>query len=366
MKRWFGKKVRSKNAQSNTENKISDQMFCARMFISVSCMLVCMVAMISSSYAWFMASVSSEQNRISSANYALEIWYEDDDELSVELEDGWSRLESEDGIYRYECGLACEDKHIFTLKSTGSASKGYCEIIVTGPPDADEAEIETVKRSSRGNEENSQDNIELSKTSYYTELIGQGESLEVRVEAARGSVIEFVPVWGTSGARATYSLRRPSIFYINYSTTPYIEYLVVEGVTLEDLAEYYGVSDEDICIYNDITELTVGDMIKIPGVGDMEMEPYRPELEAATPSNATEATPSDATETVKPSGATEEVEPSEPTESAGSTDEDEPTESDRNAPDKPETTPSDVMTVPSQSKEPEEMTSSNASEDGLS
>lgn len=53
-------------------------------------------------------------------------------------------------------------------------------------------------------------------------------------------------------------------FLTNISSTPFISYTVEENVTLEQIAEYYQVSASDILLYNGISELTVGDEIKIP------------------------------------------------------------------------------------------------------
>lgn len=46
----------------------------------------------------------------------------------------------------------------------------------------------------------------------------------------------------------------------------YATYTVEEYATFEGISEYYGVSEEDIKLYNDIDELIVGYEMKIPGV----------------------------------------------------------------------------------------------------
>lgn len=46
--------------------------------------------------------------------------------------------------------------------------------------------------------------------------------------------------------------------------TDYVLYTVAEGVTIDMLAEHYGVHAEEILSFNNITELTVGETIKIP------------------------------------------------------------------------------------------------------
>ena len=240
---------------------ITEKMFQTRIMISVLCMIACMVAMLSSAFAWFTASVSSEMNVISSAHYSIKIIEEGAGEI----------IESDNGEYINYCGLKQEDNHVFTLTASGTALTGYCKVIITKELDSDLGESE----------------YEIN--TYETAPIAQGEELTVCIQAAEGSKIEFIPVWGNpQNAVITFSLRKPNVFYINHSMTPHIEYLVLEGATLEALAEYYGVSVEDICTYNGISELVVGDVIKIPGIEDDSIDPYQPpRINKATPSNAT-------------------------------------------------------------------------------
>lgn len=104
------------------------------------------------------------------------------------------------------------------------------------------------------------------------------------------------------------------------STTPYEVYTVAEGATIDMLAEYYGVSAEEILNFNNITELIVGMEIKIPNT--TVTEPFVLEEPPATEDIATppNATPSDAEETVPNEDeavvpGTEET--TEPTEATG-------------------------------------------------
>ena len=258
----------------NDEHKFSEREFRTRIAVSLFCIVACMAAMLSSAYAWFLVGISSEQNVISSANYLIE----------VEAEN--TGMSKEKGCYTYICGVAAEDEHFFAITATGTAQNGYCEINIKEKiVDAD-------------------GNVTYQNgDTYKTGAIAQGNTLNVCVRAAQNCRIEFVPVWCAAETATIFSLRRPQTFYIDHSTTPYIEYLVIEGVTLEALAEYYGVSVEDICIYNGISELEIGETIKIPGIEADSIEPYMPpQAGVATPSNAT---PSDAMQQTGEEQATE-------------------------------------------------------------
>ena len=270
------------------EHKFSEREFWTRIAVSLFCIVACMAAMLSTAYAWFLVSISSNQNVISSANYSIE----------VEAEN--TGMNKEKGCYTYICGVATEDEHFFSITATGTAQNGYCEITIKEKI----VDVDGKVTYQEGD-------------TYKTGVIAQGNALKVCVRAAQDCRIEFVPVWCAAETATTFSLRRPQAFYIDHSTTPYIEYLVVEGVTLEALAEYYGVSVEDICIYNGISELEVGETIKIPGIEDDSIEPYMPpQAGVATPSNAT---PSDAMQQTGAEQATEGASATESSAAAEST-----------------------------------------------
>ena len=235
-----------------SRKKLSEKTFWMHILNSVAGIIVCTILMVSTAYALFQMQITSDENIIRGANYGLEITASDSNALSSE----------DKGIYTYTCNLASADEHVFTLSAIGTASKGYCEITIT---DSEGEEI------------------------YHTYPIKQGASLELCIQAEAGSEIKLVPVMGVYDGPVPLSLRAQDTMKIRHSTTPYVKYKVVEGVTLEDLADYYGVTVEDILIYNDISELTVGEVIKIPGIEDDTIEPYVPESAktSATPANAT-------------------------------------------------------------------------------
>lgn len=152
--------------------------------------------------------------------------------------------------------------------------------------------------------------------------------MTLTIQAAVGTEIIFSANWGSyQNATATYSVSEGNSYpvygdgdCIVISTTPYEVYTVAEGATIDMLAEYYGVSAEEILNFNNITELIVGMEIKIPNT--TVTEPFVLEEPPATEDIATppNATPSDAEETVPNEDeavvpGTEET--TEPTEATG-------------------------------------------------
>ena len=189
------------------------------MTASLLAILTCLAVMASSAFALFHTEVSSASNTLQSAHYTVQV-----DEAPTGT---------------YTCTLTTNDEHTFTIKASGSASKGYCIIKVGDDP-------------------------------YYTPLIDKDDAdgITVTIQAAQGTTITFTPVWGTPPAEgpfvsSIYSLRNPE-YVIVHSTTPHATYTVEATATLADIAEHYGVPVEDIVTYNGTAALTVGENVLIP------------------------------------------------------------------------------------------------------
>ncbi len=171
---------------------------------------------VSSAFAFFFTSVETDGATLYGAYYSLEISGATDNS--------------------YTAPLAFEDKHVFKIKATGNATTGYCK-------------------------------IRIGEDTYYTEQINRDETLSLTVVAAKGTVIKFEPHWGSNTANRTISDT------IKHSVTPSAPYTVEVTAKLEDIALYYGVSENDILTYNALTQIKVGDALKIPGV-DPDTKPY--------------------------------------------------------------------------------------------
>lgn len=248
--------------------KISDKVFTVQIIVSVFTMLICGILYCSTTFAWFTCQKNVGTAEIQSATYRLK----------VEI--------GEEDTFSYICPLEQSDEHQVKLTAMGTAKKGYCVIFANG-------------------------------TLYRTETICPGESISITVQAAKGTGLQFFACWGEPGMEngaslistftASDSNAVSEILYgdgdsIYVSETPYVMYTVEDGVTLEMLAEYYGVPEEDILIYNGIEELTVGEEIRIPNTTVEEPFMLEKPVVVATPANATPAvdvpsvaTPSDAT-----------------------------------------------------------------------
>lgn len=154
------------------EEKISEKTFLSRITASVIIIIVCLIAMSISAYAYFSCDVSSPKETIRSASYELAVAPPSD-------------MESAD-IYELKNDSDGDKEYVFTLSTVGSsstASVGYCKIVVK-------------------NERNSGD-----AQSFYTKPIwlvedlskGKVDTREVKIIIPSGKTVyvSFVSEWGS-------------------------------------------------------------------------------------------------------------------------------------------------------------------------
>lgn len=195
------------------EEKVTKNMLSTRLGLSILSIFLCIVIFCSSTFAWFVGQKTTPVNPVEAAAYEVKVSGND------------SEIEED----TYICPLAYEDTHTVTLTAEGTASTGYCEISADG-------EI------------------------YAIQPLNQGESVTLTIRAAVGTEITFTANWGQCPAGGFGFSGRE----IYISETHCETYTVAEGVTLEEIAEYYGVFAEDILTYNDIWKIYPGLTIKIP------------------------------------------------------------------------------------------------------
>ena len=228
------KKITSGRIPPAGSSPITEQDFRCRMTASLLAILTCLAVMASSAFALFHTEVSSASNTLQSAHYTVNV----------------------SPATPYITPPAPNDEHTFIITAGGTASTGYCKVQV-GDNDT-----------------------------YYTPAIPQGETLTLVVVAQAGVSVTITPIWGTPPV-STYSLG-PGPLVIEHSHTPYAIYVKEEKAQLEGIAEYYGVSQDDILTFNGLTSLDglpVGQALLIPGV-DAHAEPYQVPVETEPVSEA--------------------------------------------------------------------------------
>lgn len=264
--------------------KMTDKVFKGRIGLSVLTMIVCCALFCATTFAWFNSLQNTTVSPIVAADYSL----------SVEV--NGQALDTNE----YICPLTTEDRHVFSITASGTATTGYCQITVNGQ-------------------------------SYTTVSIPKETSLALTIVAAQGEEISFSAHWGACSDEGD---RYGNNAVVHVSNTPYQLYTVAENVTLEQIAAYYHVSAADILSYNGISQITIGAEIKIPNTNVtkplvISEEPTEDMTEPAEePAAPTEETTEPTAEVTEPTvAATEPAADSEPEPTQNETTPTEPTES---------------------------------------
>ena len=104
------------------EEKITEKAFTHGLVISVLSIILCLIALGSTTYAWFGVDTSSGNNVIESGRFALEI--------SVEDIDGNAVTVSDNGNGKYSCIFESVGVYtvVISMADDSTATKGYCDV----------------------------------------------------------------------------------------------------------------------------------------------------------------------------------------------------------------------------------------------
>ncbi len=218
----------------NTE-RLTEKAFCRKMTLFFLTILACVAMMASSAYALFFKHISAQNSTLVGAYYTIEVSNTDNNTLIAPL--------------------ATDDIYIFQINAVGTASTGYCR-------------------------------IQIDDRVYYTEQIPQGKSITLTVQAACDSKITFTPGWGTSAEYLQCATKLKDGDLLHDSVTPHATYTVEPAARLSAVAEYYGVPEADIIIYNGLVatadesgesaiRLQTESGLKVPGEAASKKEAYK-------------------------------------------------------------------------------------------
>ena len=155
------------------KDTMGEQVFFARLAVSITCIVLCMFAMGFTAYAYFTASISSNMNQIQAASFDLEV-----QKIEPQTETSSASYEAEK-TYRLKTGSIYK----FVLAKHGNASTGYCKIVLT-PNDV------TSKETSEA----------VFYTQQFGQVGGQNETInerEIYITVGVETTVKFVPCWGT-------------------------------------------------------------------------------------------------------------------------------------------------------------------------
>lgn len=118
---------------------------------SVIGIILCMSVLAGLTWAWFTANISADEQKLTSANFAVE----------VKVFNGQDQVLASDDKFE----LNANEQYSITINPTGSASVGYCE-------------------------------VELGGQKYYTDQIGES-GLSFTYTPQSDTILGFIPAWGT-------------------------------------------------------------------------------------------------------------------------------------------------------------------------
>lgn len=126
---------------------------------SLICTCVCMVCLCGASWAWFSAAYTSPVTGITAAVYDVEVTVTDSTDGEADVPVTSQNL---------CCQLSLDAEHIYNvgIRATGTASSGYCSVIIDG-------------------------------TTYYTPQISPNSDFTFTVKANQASTMQIIPQWGT-------------------------------------------------------------------------------------------------------------------------------------------------------------------------
>ena len=124
--------------------------------------LLCLFLLCGATWAWFSATETCKITPMQSADYRI----------TIEVKAGNTVIETADDIF----AAVADTEYTVSLTASGTASTGFCEVLLPGA--GEEGEPAT--------------------TTLYTAQIGSGESLSFTIRLSSAQTVTFLPQWGTS------------------------------------------------------------------------------------------------------------------------------------------------------------------------
>lgn len=161
MKRFHAKNAAAP-AEKNTATQPRRDPLTAMLLPSFVGILLCLFLLCGATWAWFSSTETCKITPMQSGSYRI----------TVEVKDGNTVIETADDAF----AAAADTEYTVTLTASGTASTGFCEVLLPG----------------------ARENGEPATTPLYTAQIGCGESLSFTIRLSSAQTVTFLPQWGTS------------------------------------------------------------------------------------------------------------------------------------------------------------------------
>lgn len=159
------KRRRKSLNHTRQQNETMDYSFSRSLFLSVIGLLICMVCLVSTTWAWFTVSIEGKGGMIKAANYDIEVTVTTND---VTTNDGAESADTDSNVVvgqGKDYQLQGNTEYVVTLKAAGTATTGYCV-------------------------------VKVGDTVYHTVQIAQGDTLSFHLIPAADSNVSFTAQWG--------------------------------------------------------------------------------------------------------------------------------------------------------------------------
>lgn len=279
------------------KGKIREKVMLMRTAVTVAIMLVCLMAMGITAYAYFAYNVTSASNVIKTANFEVDVVIQtgDSEKETVIIE----QLDNKTKIAALEAGKV----YTVTLTNVGTAKTGFCVISATGCDIKEYHTQQIGKDVNAAEDEGNPITFQVTVTdetvmtfyshwgtsSYYEEYVNKGE--EGAFYIINGEVLNL-QINGITASVIEESAEITDEKEILDETVPAEEvHVFSEGEILSEIAEKYGTSVDRIISYNNLVnpdDIQVGQELKIPPADWIMPEIYDDQM--VTPPT-TETTP---------------------------------------------------------------------------
>jgi len=231
MKEWY-----KKHSYIPKDGKIDETVLVGRIVLSVCVVVLCLVAMGVTAFAYFSYDVTSGSNVIKAANFDVAVTV---DGVPVDITNGNQRAAV--------MLAARESGHTITIqrKSSSTAGTGFC--IVT-----------------------------IGNTVYHTQQIGR-EAMSFTVQVSVDTPITFLGHWGTSSHYGYSDAENDPVYIVQdklITIVPQLEaapepviYIAQEGDNLTKIADVFNTTVERLQVYNELPNadyVEAGQQIRIP------------------------------------------------------------------------------------------------------
>lgn len=169
--------------EPETDEKLTERSFMRSIAVCVISMILCMSFLASTTWAWYTGTITSAGNVIEISNYQIGVTViktDNDSEQNVEAKT--------DGSYLLEAG-----SYQVTLKALGTASTGYCKIVVSGNTYYYTEPL--YYTATGGATESTVQNDGVALASETTET--KKGSITISLTLEECATVKFIPCWGT-------------------------------------------------------------------------------------------------------------------------------------------------------------------------